>query len=1580
MSVIRLPSAAADDVRDRAVRLFTFLREYTQLRARTVLTTDGYDEVIWLADVPSLPGCFSAASEPARDGEVWLEVRKPRLAPPPAPPPEVEPWLDRDQLGDSALAEPTLRDAVPAPGLDTPPTVDAPPLAVDALPPPAVDAPPLLALPPAEPAAEPEDVTVESQDRQLDLVAEPVTEQPAEPVAEQPAEPVAEPVAEQPAEPATEQPAEAVAEPPAEPALDYLADHPEVQAAWDAYVRTDWAPWAERDRVLQRAQRIYTDLFRVHQSQQRLGEAYEVVLGIGQLVWRTPSGAAVSRHVVVVQADVRFDADRGVITVAAPADGARPALEQDMLEPGERPPRDVLDAIAADLDTVGDDVFADPTVVRAVRSWTHGVSANARFEESLVPQRVLERDPCVRLAPALILRRRSDRSVVQALTTIAEQLRFNAPIPEGVRRLVDVGDLPAAGDDDEPTPEPEILFPLPANEAQLDIVRRLRERPGVLVQGPPGTGKSHSIANLVAHLLAQGERVLVTSHTARALEVLRDRIPAEIRELAVVVLGSDARGRDELQASVHGISERYSAWNPRRSQQQVARRRDELADARSAELKLRERLQALRERDSERHPRAFGGYEGTALDIARQLRLRAADLGWLHDAVDPADEPPLTDGESLELLGLLRAIDAEAEAELLAVTVAADELPVPEAFASLVAAERTAETACAEAAEVAHPAGPALAAAPAEAVDALAAAVVDLRHQRLALVRRGEAWVAAATEQVAAGLTGRWGALERATADALATIRPLLPEVGGCQVTGLEGRSLAAVRADATGLRDHLRQGGSLGVGPLRAQAVRRARYLVDAVRVDGVPCVDVATVDRVVAWAAVRDRLDRLDAEWAPHRPATAGSTGVRGAEYEDVLAVLQSVLRLERVRDAAAHAAAAVPGLAAPDWEDDGALGALLLALDGARRDRQLRMARKGLAAAVAPLRPGSTHPVVQALRAAVAERDRRGYEAAYRSLQRLDARRAALERRRDLLRRLAAAAPRLAGEVLDAPLDPAWDARLGAMASAWDWARADAWLAAHTDPTLALRLERDLDDARQRIERATRALAAELAWSHCLSRLTEAERAHLEAWEEAVRKIGKGTGKHAARWRQRARDAMQGCRSAIPAWIMPIFKVAEAVDMAPEAFDVVIVDEASQSGPEALFLQYLARRVIVVGDDQQISPDNVGVDRDKVQFLNAQYLHDVPLAMHYDADTSYFTHAAIRYGDRLVLQEHFRCMPEIIQFSNSLCYRDRPLVPLRQFGSDRLRPAIQVRHVADGVYDEAQVNEAEARAVVEQVMACLADRAYAGKTLGVISLVGSEQARLIARLLARLVDPAEMERRRLLCGDAYAFQGDERDVMFLSLVQAPRAGRRLYAATHGRDRRRFNVATSRARDQLWLFHTATLDDLHPEGVAHRLLQYCLQPRVEPPPAVEGPLVAGWRRRAEERCDGDEPPHPFESWLELDVFLRLLERGFLVLPQHELAGYQVDLLVEGPRSRLAVECDSDRWHGPRAFENDLLRQRMLQRCGLPFSRVRGAAFYRDPDAALESLWADLRQHDIPARPTPPSGDIEEGARPGGP
>ncbi|MHA1974408.1 MAG: AAA domain-containing protein [Candidatus Hodarchaeales archaeon] len=142
---------------------------------------------------------------------------------------------------------------------------------------------------------------------------------------------------------------------------------------------------------------------------------------------------------------------------------------------------------------------------------------------------------------------------------------------------------------------------------------------------------------------------------------------------------------------------------------------------------------------------------------------------------------------------------------------------------------------------------------------------------------------------------------------------------------------------------------------------------------------------------------------------------------------------------------------------------------------------------------------------------------------------------------------------------------------------------------------------------------------------------------------------------------------------------------------------------------------------------------------------------------------------------MREHFRCMPEIIQFSNRLSFSSEPLIPLRQYGADRLEPC-RATHVSDGYRTGKSPNienRPEAEAIVEQVVQCLEDSAYDDKSFGVISLLGNAQTTLIAKLLMKEVGADEMENRRLLCGSPYDFQGDERNVIFLSMVDAPQDG---------------------------------------------------------------------------------------------------------------------------------------------------------------------------------------------------------------
>ena len=281
---------------------------------------------------------------------------------------------------------------------------------------------------------------------------------------------------------------------------------------------------------------------------------------------------------------------------------------------------------------------------------------------------------------------------------------------------------------------------------------------------------------------------------------------------------------------------------------------------------------------------------------------------------------------------------------------------------------------------------------------------------------------------------------------------------------------------------------------------------------------------------------------------------------------------------------------------------------------------------------------------------------------------------------------------------------------------------------------------------------------------------------------------------------------------------------------------------------------------------------------------------------------------------------------------------------------------------------VNQPEADAVVDQIAKCLADPAYDGKSFGVICLQGNAQANLIRDLLMDRIGAQKMQSRGLVCGNAYAFQGDERDVIFLSMVAATNDGRHIGVLSKESDKRRFNVGASRARDQMWLFHSVTIEDLSNLCLRRQLLEYCLNPKVETK-MVEGIDVTKLRQQAlEARHAESRAPLPFDSWFEVNVFLQIVDRGFRAIPQYELAGKRIDLLIEGMRGRLAVECDGDQWHGVEEWDRDVDRQRMLQRCGLRFWRVRGSAYYRDPAAALQPLWQVLEDNGIVAGSSPAS------------
>jgi len=1441
-------------IRDRAIRLFTFLKELALLRTKVTRDLSAYEHVVWFHEVPEYKGCFSRLSPESDETQdaVWLEIQRPKEPQKPPIPSSCLKWLDDSSEADP-LVEPRLRDKVPSQN------------------------------------------TLSSDQ------------------------------------------------------FERLADHPEILEDWQRYIQDKWLPWAEVYKTWKAANDLYLQLFAIHQQIKKLGERYELLLGLGLLTWETPNNQRIKRHIVVGDAYLTFDADRAKFELQGAPGGIKLRFETDMVEQGYLPPLDQQKEIEAKLDSIQESPWNKDELNKVLRSWIQSMSPDGTYSDSLVPPEKYTRMPTVTFAPAIILRERTQRSQVQCFANIADQISSGGNVPSGVQLLCEISEnTPELDDDgrrtDSGKPIDNTLYlPLPVNEEQKQIVNQIRNRRGILVQGPPGTGKSHTIANLICHLLAQGKRVLVTSQTPRALRVLKDKIPEDVAALCVTLLGNDQAARRELEESVQSINQKYSEWNPTRSQEAITSLRSNLFETQKNIADKNRLLREQREIETYHHQVAGGTYSGTAQQIARRIKEEEGKFAWIADDIGDNEPCPLSISEFIELVQLYRELSEEHCSELKQEVVSREDIPDIAHFVRMVDDEKAAkqnleartsrrqsfrfrilEQLQEDTIQSLH-----------SSVSGLIAAIGSIKQRFI--------WIPQAVSDMLSDNDTPWKGLRDLMVRHLSGLQEKAATAQATEIQIPDSMNRKGLRVDAQDLLDHLKKGGRIGWKFLAPQVVKRTRYIMDEVRVNGQAC---STIENLALLIDYLDLLGEIQYLWSALQgrdKREEGSLLVQVGYLEERLEALEAVIGLESYLDVAKANVKAIEGLAEPQWHRMEELEEMALDLEAVEAEHAFKHARSAIEDSIRKVRIVQSSPkghmLNQELLTALEGRDTKALARCLDKLETLELGHERLLKRDKLHEQLNKAAPKLARQLRSTFADNSWEQHARSFEAAWAWKQADRWLTKFNQEHDKIRLETELQQLCADERRIISELAAAKAWENCLQRMTEHQRANLIAWAKTIKKIGKGTGKYAPMYRRQAQQYMDECKGAIPAWVMPLYRVFETVKPEPEAFDVIIIDEASQAGPEGLVIQYLAKQCIVVGDDEQISPDAVGIDLSEVNMLVEKYLKDIPFNNRYDPQTSLFDQADIRFGGRIVLREHFRCMPEIIQFSNDLFYKATPLKPLRQYPSQRLEPII-VRQVKNGFREgdsSRALNRPEADALVDTIAEFCSLKEYADKTMGVISLQGEAQAKYIESKLLTRLSPAEIEKRRVVCGDAYAFQGDERDVIFLSMVAAP--NERIGALVRGPDQRRFNVAASRARDQVVLFHTATLNDLHPDCMRHKLLKYYSNPA---------------------RQTQDIDLSRCESQFEGKVCLAIANKGYKVIPQYRVAGYRIDLVVEGTKNQLAVECDGDEWHGIEQYEGNVARQRVLERCGWRFWRIRGSEYYRNPEDSLKSLWRTLSEMGI--------------------
>ncbi len=1319
-----------------------------------------------------------------------------------------------------------------------------------------------------------------------------------------------------------------------------------------------WEPWASYSNAIKRSRNIYQALFNLRNRMERERDAYECLWGFGRIHWTLETGEIVDHPVACVPVEFEMDRDNGRITVER---NGVAIIDQSWAAGLPLTDRAVFNQLrteyeAADFDPWSEE--ATKSMMKLLLTIDHDGIVSLTDDTVRQPEHhpVIYTDDWV-----LYVRRRQPN--LSGFLQKQRNLYANSAtaIPDPFAALV--VDEPSVLDTPDPgslvgrvaTPtaihDDPMLLPLASNDEQLRILKLARTSTGVTVQGPPGTGKSHTIANLISHYIACGQRVLVTAEKEQALAVLIDKVPESIRALCVPVLGTDAAARNRLQATITAITDAALGGA---EQADIGRLEADLADIESRIAATINELKSCRTGEVTSVPNPPYGYDPnqwTPSMAAQWLVDNKTRLSGIPDQLHHDIPCPITSEEMAELVDLCSTIVEGYSQEALL------DLPDP---VTLPTGTQLA-TWHQEAARLyeyfegfnenvidwtmVDSAGP-------NGLNALAA---NLDKWAEWFMKIHGTWIERVIrDSDDPALAAGWMEFHAASAEEREKVLTA-------------GRALAAhtvvigeqdaTRPTELDFRETLNQAISLAAkGTPLAKLPRGLRNKLKNCRVDGHPPASIVDYELLIQELNRFVYRKRLSTRWGNIVKRFNAPELTSAIPIEDQIGEYIYI-----VHTALAWSVTTWPqyveqlkgcGIAAPSRVQSAeAISGVANICRKLEPRVQLRNITHMLDAVTDRLRIAAAAPdassLWQALVNTFESRSFDDWDNLLESASKLLQVRPSAIRRHQLLSMLSSSAPQLTEQLASG----SHTVDVNNFEQAWAWRQLEVWFDTFGRGKEPAELQALLEQLAQDRHRVITDLVSARAWVALTRSMDDRRRRALNRFTTANRKLGKGTGRHAPRWEAELRAGMDDAKDAVPAWIMPIHRVFSSFHPAADPpFDVLIIDEASQIGILEVPILALAKKAIIVGDDQQTSPENVGTDRQKVFELLDSYLPDIhDRRTRFDSDNSLYDIARQQFPQVVQLKEHFRCLPRIISFSNHLWYNDT-IIPLRDRPPRPEWQPLGTVYVPGGVRrPNDDTNDAEAQAIVALIEELIADPDYEGKDFGVISLLGSGQAPHIHEMLVDRIGPTMMEERKLRVGDPASFQGDERDVMIISLVVSHdpgNPGRSIGAMNRSNDARRVNVAASRARDQLWVVHSIQPGSLHRDDPRRALLEYCINAN------------DAWTMDQ----PGDTNMDRTESQFERDVLAQIRDAGYTrVITQYPVGGYRIDLVVEGPESRLGIECDGDRWHGPDAWDHDRSRQEVLERAGWTFVRIRGSSFYRNRSEALRPLWERLDQLDIP-------------------
>ena len=1344
---------------------------------------------------------------------------------------------------------------------------------------------------------------------------------------------------------------------------ELLQNHPEVTALFDWYVENQWQPWAAAEAPRRKTIKRYNDLFSLQQTISTEGSEtqIELVWGLGHAVWKKEGFATILRHPLISQScEVTLNENNFDLEIR-PRD-VDPRIELETYAEMEIPGVSQMDAFwknALEHGANRPNPFEAATYEGVLKSAVGHLDQSGAYE-------VLTDDPTppppgekLKITNSWVLyaRKRTGGPFLEDVKRLKKAVEIAETLPAVVRNFVEHGGMQieeqglkmfrGLSTSESQEEAFELYFPMAYNDEQVSIVQKLERGNGVVVQGPPGTGKTHTIANIICHYLAQGKRVLVTSRGESALSEVIGKLPERIRPLCVGLLSSESDGMKKFEHSIQTIASNVSSMNANRANAEIVSLQEKLNHL-HAKISHVDRQVSTHAAQHMRNY-TFQGHEVRPEEMAKRVLAQVDEHQWMDDDLPEGERLPLNDSD-ISALRRARLKVGKDLPYLMCSVPPADDFP---GWGDLAELHRDLGRARAIDTDLVLGAVLNLKDSTFETFEG-AKSLIAFLDARLALQKK----LAQTNNPFLEQITKHFGR-KRADDPLVLHLMEACADVRELEARRKELVAKAVVLPAEAGMNEdfleavrRMRDGKSAFRLPF---GKGEARQLVASVTVLG------SAPGTAQNWALVQDLLD-----WRAEAKKSIARWNSFAAEFDvepqsgPLDSACKGISPLQELIEDTHELAFGYDAKVQAEIERvfgrqvaDRVRDAMDATLKTVTESLHAHVDKSRLAYAMGRVRElvmkldERSGVVVDDVRRFLTEslgddnQDESALHNAWLSLQselsRVVSLRSALGEigcATDLIE--AAGAKKWAARLRTVAAEPDYDALTPpSWREAWNWRCAVIFLEKIDGHQKLRELFAQRKMLTTALARAYQDLVAEKTWLGVYHNSPPLIRQALQAYLNSIQAMGAGTGVRAIRHRRSARVAMLNAYRAVPCWVMPEWRICETIPPELGLFDLVVIDEASQSDIWALPALLRGKKLLVVGDHKQVSPSAVGVPEEKIKELRDRFLANQPFGAEMTPDKSIYDLARVVFaGNSVMLREHFRCVPAIIEYSNREFY-EGDIKPLRlPHANERLDPPL-IDVFVKGGFREGDVNKAEAKAIVDEIESILVQPEMAGRSIGVVTLLGTKQAAHIHELIGRRISPVDVVARQIAVGPPSVFQGRERDIMFLSMVLGP--GDR-GAANRTDLQQRFNVALSRARDRMYLFHSVEQSAFPPDTLSGAILRHFKEPFRQDARSIQV---------LRERC---------ESGFEFEMFDELVKRGYRVEPQVRCGGFKIDFVVEGGQGRrLAIECDGDRFHGPGQWSDDMARQRVLERAGWTFWRCFASNWARRKDEVVKDLLQTL-------------------------